>query len=106
MEFTQEQKDQYLDSIALATQQGIWLTDMALMKEMRQLKEKKELLVKLEEKLENKEFESAREGKNQIKYVQDSISKIEGEIKESQMLLTTGAEDLEMIEDYRSQVVK
>ena len=103
MEFTKEQKNEYLDKLALRTQEGIWITEMALMKEMKKLKEKKELLIQLEQKLENKEFESARDGKNQIKFTEDQISKIENEIEESRNLLITGAADLEMIEEYRNQ---
>ncbi|HEX8196342.1 MAG TPA: hypothetical protein VF571_09155 [Pyrinomonadaceae bacterium] len=102
MEFTQEHKNQYLDDIALKTKQGIWLTEMALMKEMRQLKEKKELLFELEQKLENKEFESVNEGKKQIQFVEDSISKIEEDINQSHRLMADGAKELEMIEEYRN----
>lgn len=103
MNFTQQQKNEYLDNVALKTQQGIWLTEMAMQKEMQKLKEKKELLFSLEQKLENKEFESNRDGKSQIKYTQDQIAKIETEIQESKGLLQTGSDDLEMIEQYRNQ---
>ena len=103
MEFTPEQKNAYLDNLALRTQQGMWQTEMALIKEMKQLRAKKELLIELEKKAENKEFESARDGRIQIKDTQNAIGKIQGEINESHALLKTGFEDLEMIEDYRNQ---
>ena len=106
MEFTQEQKNAYLDRVALATQEGIWLTEMALMKEMRELKQKKELLFELEQKFERKEFKSANEAKKEIQFVEDKIKKIEDDIKQSHRLMADGAKELEMIEEYRNQLVK
>jgi len=99
MQFTQEQKNQYLDKLALSTQQGMWLTDMAMMKSEEKLSKKRALLTVLEQQLENKEFKSAKEGKAQIKFVTDEIADLEAEIQESKLLIETGRIDLEMIEE-------
>jgi hypothetical protein len=105
MEFTQEQKDQYLDRLALATKQGMWQTEMAQMKSEEKLANKKALLTIIEQQLANKEFENACDGKNQIKHVKDEITDLEAEIQESKLLLKTGKTDLEMIEEYRPKPV-
>jgi predicted nucleic acid-binding Zn-ribbon protein len=105
MTFTQEQKNSYLDRLALATQQGIWQTAMALMKSQEKLAKKKALLTTLEQQLENKEFENARDGKNQIKHVEDEIANLESEIQESRLLMETGRTDLELIEEYRGKPI-
>jgi hypothetical protein len=55
MQFTQEQKNQYLDKLANRTQEGIWMTEMALMKHTERLAKKKALLTVIEGKLEKKE---------------------------------------------------
>lgn len=106
MNFTQEDKNAYLDKLALSTQQGMWLTDMAMMKSEEKLAKKKALLTDLEQKLENKEFSSNKEGKAQIKFVQDEIVNLEAEIQESKLLVETGHADLEMIEAYREKPVQ
>lgn len=106
MEFTQDQKNEYLNKLALSTQQGMWLTDMAQMKSEEKLAKKKALLEELEQKLENKEFESAKDGKAQIKFVRDEITDLEAEIQESKLLIETGRVDLEMIEEYRGKPIQ
>jgi hypothetical protein len=105
MTFTQEDKNSYLDRLALSTQQGMWMTEMALMQHEEKLAKKKALLTVLEQQLANKAFESARDGKNQIKHVQDEIADIESDIQESKLLLETGKNDLELIEKYRAKPV-
>lgn len=60
MQFTQEQKNQYLDKLALATKQCIWQTDMALMKAVEKINKKKALLTIIEQKIENKEYKLIR----------------------------------------------
>ncbi len=105
MEFTQEQKNQYLDKLALLTQQGIWQTDMALMKHTEQLAKKKALLTVIEQKIENKEYKSARDGKNEKKFTEDKIAELESEIQESKLLMEAGRQDLELIEQYRTKPV-
>jgi hypothetical protein len=106
MKFTQQQKDDYLDKPALSTHQGMWLTDMAMMKSTEKLAKKKALLTTLEQQLENKEFSSAKEGRAQIKFVSDEIADLEAEIQESKLLIETGRLDLEMIEEYRKKPVE
>lgn len=105
MTFSQEGKNNYLDKLALSTQQGMWLTDMAMMKSEEKLAKKIALLTTLEQQLENKEFASAKEGKAQIKVVTDEIADLEADIQESKLLLETGKTDLEIIEDYRGKAV-
>ena len=102
MEFTIEDKNSYLDKLAQATQQGIWQTEMAIMKGEEQLAKKKALLTVLEQQLANKEFENAKDGKNQIKYTEDKIAEIENDIQDSKLLIETGKNDLELIEQYRA----
>jgi hypothetical protein len=87
MEFTQEQKNQYLDKLALATQQGIWQTDMARMNAEEKLAKKKALLTVIEGKLERKEYKSARDGKNVKRQVETDITNLESEIQESKLLM-------------------
>lgn len=105
MEFTQEQKDSYLDKLALSTQQGMWLTDMAMMKATEKLAKKKALLTVIEGKIEKKEYPSARDGKNEKSQVEKDIAELEEEIQESKILLETGRTDLLMIEEYRPKSV-
>lgn len=105
MTFTQEQKDQYLDKLALSTQEGMWLTDMAMMKSTEKLAKKKALLTIIEGKLERKEYKSNRDGKNEKIQVEKDINELEEEIQESKILLETGRTDLEMIEEYRQKPV-
>ncbi len=64
MQFTQERRTQYLDKLARLTQEGMWQTDMALMKHTEQLAKKKALLTLIDQKLANPEYKSARDGKN------------------------------------------
>ncbi len=94
MQFTQEQKDSYLDKLALLTQQGMWQTDMALMKHTEQLAKKKALLIVIDQKLANKEYPSARDGKNEKHQVETDIVNLESEIQEAKLLMETGKTDL------------
>jgi hypothetical protein len=105
MEFTQEQKNEYLDKLALLTQQGIWQTDMARMKAKEKLAKKKALLTIIEQKLENKEYKSARDGKNEKRQIETDIANLQSEIQESKLLMETGRLDLELIEEYREKPV-
>lgn len=105
MEFTQEQKHKYLDRLALATQEGIWLTEMALMKDKEKLSMKKALLTVIEQKIANKEYNPLRDGKNEKKYTEDKIAELEHEIETEQFAIETGKTDLEMIESYRNKSV-
>ena len=86
MEFIQEQKNQYLDKLALSTQQGMWLTDMAMAKAEEKLGKKKALLTIIEQKLEQKEYKSARDGKNEKAQVEKDIAELEDDIQESKLL--------------------
>ena len=106
MQFTQEQKNQFLDKLANRTQEGIWVTDMALMKHTEQLAKKKALLTIIEGKLEKKEYPSARDGKNEKRQVETDIANLEAEIQESKLLMETGRTDLELIEEYRQKPVE
>ena len=106
MEFTQEDKNKFLDNLALKTKQGMWMTEMAQMKAEENLAKKKALLTTLEQQLANNEFENAKEGKAQIKFTQDAITELEADIQESNLLLESGKNDLEMIEQYRNQPFK
>ncbi len=105
MQFTQEQKNEYLDKLALLTQQGIWQTEMAKIKAQEKLAKKKALLTVIEQKLENKEYKSARDGKNEKNHVETEITNLEDEIQESKLLMETGRLDLELIEEYRKKPV-
>jgi len=102
---SQEYKAEYLDKLVKATQEGMWQTEMAQMKSEENLAKKKALLTTLEQQLEKKEFESARDEKNQIKHVTDEIPELESEIQESKLLIETGNTDLEMIEQYRGKAI-
>ncbi len=105
MEFTQEQKNEYLDKLALLTQQGIWQTEMAKMKAQEKLTKKKALLTFVEQQIEHKEYKSARDGKNEKRQVETDISNLQSEIQESDLLMETGRTDLELIEEYRGKSV-
>jgi hypothetical protein len=105
MEFTNEQRNEYLDKLALSTQQGMWVTEMAQMKAEEKLGKKKALLTVIEQKIENKEYKSTRDGKNEKHQVESDINDLEAEIQESKLLLETGRVDLEMIEQYRGKSV-
>lgn len=105
MQFNQEDKNLYLDKLATSTQQGMWLTEMALMKSQEKLTKKKALLTIIEQKLENKDYPSARDGKNEKHQVEKDIADLEDEIQESNLLIETGKQDLEMIEEYRPKPV-
>ena len=103
MQFTQEQKNEYLDKLAQRTQEGMWLTEMSLLKSDKDLGRKRTLLIQIEDKLEKKEYKSARDGKEEKRQVEADIRKLEADIQESHLLLETGRQDLELIEEYREK---
>lgn len=90
MKFTKKQKNDYLDNLALATQQGIWLTELALMKDQDKLAGKMELL------------RVAQSEEDRVTF-KEQIANLEQEIEEEKMTIDTGKDDLKMIEQYRIQ---
>jgi hypothetical protein len=98
MDFTQEQKNQYLDNLATKTQEGIWMTEMALIKYREKLAQKKALLDIVQTKIDKKEYPSARDGKNEKAQVEKDIDKCEEDINDNQKLMNDFKEDLELIE--------
>jgi hypothetical protein len=65
------------------------------------LAHKKALLTIIDQKLENKEYPSARDGKNENHQVESDIANLENEIKQHDQSIADGLADLELIELYR-----
>ena len=105
MEFTPEQKNEYLDKLVTKTQEGMVMTEISLLKYREKLAQKKALLDIIDTKLANKEYESARDGKNEKKQVESDILNYEHEIKEHLQSIQDGIDDLELIERYRQAQV-
>jgi hypothetical protein len=106
MKFTQAHKNEYLDSVALKTQQGIWMTEMALMKDQEQLAKKKALLGEIEQKIANKEYPSKRDGTNEKTQCEADIARIEREVEQDLASIITAKADLITIETFRKQPVE
>lgn len=90
MIFTKKQKNDYLDRLALLTQQQIWEGEMAILRNIEQLELKKALLTQTEDEQERTHLE-------------EKIGELETEIQSGSLVLKEGAEDLELIERYRNQ---
>jgi hypothetical protein len=101
MEFTNEQRNQYLDQVAQRTQEGIWMTEMGIMKNQEKLAKKKALLTVVEQKLEQKEYESANQGNKEKAIVVEDIATFEAEIAADEAHIENAKEDLILIEQYR-----
>ena len=98
---TPRTRDEYLDEQATKTQEGMWMTEMALMKHQERLANRKALLDVIDTKIEKKEYSSAGDGKNEKAQVEKDIAKCEQEIKDNFSLMNDFKADLELIERYR-----
>ncbi|CAN5359466.1 hypothetical protein BH10ACI1_BH10ACI1_02600 [soil metagenome] len=103
MEFTKEQKNEYLDELALATQKDIWMSELAKLKNSEKLAKKKALLTVVEQKIEQKEYKSARDGKNEKTQLETDIANLESKIQEGDATIGLANADLELIEEYRQK---
>lgn len=79
------------------------MTEMALMKDQERLAQKKALLTVVEQRIENKDYKSARDGKNEKHQVETDIANLENEVQEELITIQSGRDDLELIEQYRAK---
>jgi transcription elongation GreA/GreB family factor len=64
------------------------------------------LLDEINQKIENKEYKTARDGKNEKHQVETDIRDLEADILESRLLMQTADSDIGLIEQYRKRPIE